>query len=76
MSIADVEVIAFGSRSLRLGDGVWTNSPSDVSRMLQVEKASEDDVIHAKTLPTYGDTLSREEGECCSLIGWNLLGLP
>eukprot|EP00624_Nannochloropsis_granulata_P005047 evm.model.NODE_35720_length_30909_cov_25.476009.5 len=61
---ADVSIVGFGGRKLLWGEGVAVQSPSDVGRLLPgVTMASEDDVLHAEKLPTFGGTLSREESE-------------
>ena len=38
-------------------------SPANVSRFLNIQGPSEDDVLHSTGLPTFGNTLSREESE-------------
>ncbi len=64
MDTADVDIKGFGGRKLRWGEGVAVQSPADVARLLPgMTLASEDDVLHAEKLPTFGDTLSREESE-------------
>jgi thiol-disulfide isomerase/thioredoxin len=63
MTTADVHCTAFGDRLLRWGEGSVVQSPADVVKLLGVEAPTEDDVLHADRLPTFDDTLSREEGE-------------
>eukprot|EP01060_Flectonema_neradi_P040006 TRINITY_DN8997_c1_g1_i1.p1 TRINITY_DN8997_c1_g1~~TRINITY_DN8997_c1_g1_i1.p1 ORF type:complete len:4144 (+),score=716.08 TRINITY_DN8997_c1_g1_i1:58-12489(+) len=61
--IADLTITGFGGRELRWGEGPVVHSPTDLQRILQLKNVTEDDVIHHSNLPTYGDTLSREESE-------------
>eukprot|EP01065_Artemidia_motanka_P000909 TRINITY_DN1042_c0_g1_i1.p1 TRINITY_DN1042_c0_g1~~TRINITY_DN1042_c0_g1_i1.p1 ORF type:complete len:4224 (+),score=1358.75 TRINITY_DN1042_c0_g1_i1:274-12672(+) len=63
LHIADLGVKAFNDRELRWGEGPVVQSPADVDRILRQENVTEDDVLHADKLPTYGDTLSHEEAE-------------
>lgn len=60
----DVDVVGFGGRKLKWGEGAAVQSPADVERLLPgLVMPAEDDVLHAERLPTFGDTLSREESE-------------
>ena len=61
--IADLTITGFGGRELRWGEGPVVHSPTDLQRVLQLKNVTEDDVLHHNSLPTYGDTLSREESE-------------
>eukprot|EP01062_Namystynia_karyoxenos_P039074 TRINITY_DN2841_c0_g1_i1.p1 TRINITY_DN2841_c0_g1~~TRINITY_DN2841_c0_g1_i1.p1 ORF type:complete len:4290 (+),score=1351.18 TRINITY_DN2841_c0_g1_i1:81-12872(+) len=63
LDIADITVTAFNGRELRWGEGPVINSPCDVDRILGQEHMTEDDVLHTPKLPTYSDTLSKEEAE-------------
>ena len=63
MNTADVRVIAFGTRELSFGEGPVVQSPADVAKIVGVPMPTEDDVLHSDQLPTFGDTLSREEAE-------------
>mmetsp|Transcript_2150 Transcript_2150/g.2909 ORF Transcript_2150/g.2909 Transcript_2150/m.2909 type:complete len:4480 (+) Transcript_2150:77-13516(+) len=70
MSIADISVTGFGSRTLMYGEGMLTRSPADVGRLAPDalpktggSKVGEDDVLFADELPTFGGTLSKEESE-------------
>ena len=63
MDIADVVITGFGGRELRWGEGAIVQSPTDLERVLGMSDVTEDDVMHCKRLPTYGETLSREESE-------------
>ncbi|KAH3756032.1 nxn protein [Pelomyxa schiedti] len=60
---ADVKAIAFGTREINFGEGPVVQSPADVAKILRVPLPTEDDVLHTDDLPTFGDTLSREESE-------------
>ena len=60
---ADVDCIGFYGRKLFFGEGLVVQSPCDISKRLEKEMPTEDDVLHAEELPTFGDTLSREEAE-------------
>eukprot|EP01107_Rhizomastix_libera_P015447 TRINITY_DN5841_c0_g1_i1.p1 TRINITY_DN5841_c0_g1~~TRINITY_DN5841_c0_g1_i1.p1 ORF type:complete len:4156 (-),score=944.82 TRINITY_DN5841_c0_g1_i1:134-11092(-) len=57
--------VSLGGREIQLVEGSVLRSPSAVAPHLgtEVKMPTEDDVIHAKSLPTFGDTLSREESE-------------
>ncbi|KAG5495830.1 hypothetical protein JIQ42_02697 [Leishmania sp. Namibia] len=63
MDIADIVVKGFGDREVTYGEGLALHSPIDVSRMIEVDHPTEDDVLHAKVLPTFGGTMSVEESE-------------
>eukprot|EP00043_Microstomoeca_roanoka_P005858 m.58502 g.58502 ORF g.58502 m.58502 type:complete len:4257 (-) comp13155_c0_seq1:39-12809(-) len=63
LDTADIEVRGFGDRKLIFGEGPAVHSPADVTRMLNLEYPSEDDVLHCDRLPMFGNTLSREESE-------------
>ncbi|KAG5471337.1 hypothetical protein LSCM1_01417 [Leishmania martiniquensis] len=63
MDIADIVVKGFGDREVMYGEGLALHSPIDVSRMIEVDHPTEDDVLHAKVLPTFGGTMSVEESE-------------
>lgn len=63
MDIADIIVKGFGDREVLYGEGQVLHSPIDVSRLLEVEHPSEDDVLHAKSLPSFGGSMSPEECE-------------
>lgn len=60
---ADVDIVGFGDRKLRWGEGLVVQSPADVGRLLGMTMPSEDDILHAEKLPGFADTLSREESE-------------
>jgi hypothetical protein len=61
---ADVDVIGFQGRHLFFGEGPVVQSPADPKLLLNLShEASEDDILHADTLPLFDDTLSREESE-------------
>ena len=60
---ADVDCIGFYGRKLYFGEGLVVQSPCNVSKYLEIEMPTEDDVLHADDLPTFNDTLSREEAE-------------
>lgn len=76
-SIADVSVTAFGARPLLFGEGLLVKSPADLARLCPdalpraapraaggpPPQPSEDDVLFAQDLPTFGGTLSLEESE-------------
>lgn len=61
--IADLEVTGFGDRVLQFGEGSIVLSPADPGLRLNLVSPSEDDVLHAASLPTFGDTISHEESE-------------
>ena len=64
LDIADLDVTGFGERKLAYGEGPIVHSPCDPSRHIDAHPpVSEEDVLHADLLPTFGDTLSREESE-------------
>eukprot|EP01063_Lacrimia_lanifica_P039590 TRINITY_DN8724_c1_g1_i1.p1 TRINITY_DN8724_c1_g1~~TRINITY_DN8724_c1_g1_i1.p1 ORF type:complete len:3085 (+),score=1246.46 TRINITY_DN8724_c1_g1_i1:263-9517(+) len=63
MDIADLTVSGFNGRELRWGEGPIVHSPVDLERVLGIKDATEDDVVHCRTLPNYGGTLSKEESE-------------
>ncbi|KPA78926.1 hypothetical protein ABB37_05990 [Leptomonas pyrrhocoris] len=63
MDVADIAVKGFGDREVMYGEGLALHSPIDVSRMIEVDHPTEDDVLHAKVLPTFGGTMSVEESE-------------
>ncbi|GET91119.1 hypothetical protein, conserved [Leishmania tarentolae] len=63
MDIADIAVKGFGDREVMYGEGLALHSPIDVSRMIEVDHPTEDDVLHAKVLPTFAGTMSVEESE-------------
>eukprot|EP01059_Diplonema_ambulator_P000956 TRINITY_DN1073_c1_g4_i1.p1 TRINITY_DN1073_c1_g4~~TRINITY_DN1073_c1_g4_i1.p1 ORF type:complete len:4122 (+),score=1331.11 TRINITY_DN1073_c1_g4_i1:86-12451(+) len=63
MDIADVTITGFGGRELFWGEGPVVQSPADIERILELKDVTEDDVVHCDKLPTYGETLSREESE-------------
>jgi hypothetical protein len=56
-------MVSFGHRSLGFGEGPLVHSPADVATLVGVQSPSEDDVLHADRLPTFSETLSREEAE-------------
>ena len=58
-----MDIVGFGQRKLRWGEGQVVHSPADVGKLLSLTMPSEDDVLHAERLPGFGDTLSREESE-------------
>ena len=61
---ADVDVAGFQGRHLFFGEGPVVQSPADPKLLLNLSHdASEDDILHADTLPLFDDTLSREESE-------------
>jgi hypothetical protein len=61
---ADVDVVGFQGRHLFFGEGPVVQSPADPKLLLNLSHdASEDDILHADTLPLFDDTLSREESE-------------
>lgn len=62
MNMADV-ICRFGDRVLYFGEGPVVHSPADLSNIIERPRPSEDDVLHASNLPTFGDTLRREESE-------------
>ncbi|KAF8285120.1 hypothetical protein TcBrA4_0033550 [Trypanosoma cruzi] len=61
--IADIVVKGFGDRELLYGEGLVLQSPIDVSILLSVEHPTEDDVLHATSMPTFDGTMSEEESE-------------
>jgi len=61
MDIADVTARGFGDRELLFGEGLTVQSPANVATLLAVDHPTEDDVLHHKGLPTFGDVLSDEE---------------
>ena len=63
LDVADVQVVGFGDRELRFGEGPIVQSPRDPSRLLGIQHPSEDDVLHADHLPTFGEVLAPEEAE-------------
>lgn len=63
LDIADTDIIGFGDRKLRWGEGQAVQSPADVGRLTGLRMASEDDILHLDKLPSFGDTLSHEESE-------------
>ncbi|EDQ90981.1 uncharacterized protein MONBRDRAFT_31645 [Monosiga brevicollis MX1] len=63
LDTADLEVVGFGERAVRFGQGAAVQSPADVSRFLGIEGPSEEDVLHATGLPTFNNAISREESE-------------
>ncbi|CAC9518839.1 conserved hypothetical protein [Leishmania infantum JPCM5] len=63
MDIADIAVKGFGDREVMYGEGLALHSPIDVSRMIEVDHPTEDDVLHAKVLPTFAGTMNVEESE-------------
>eukprot|EP01061_Rhynchopus_euleeides_P007779 TRINITY_DN1682_c1_g1_i2.p1 TRINITY_DN1682_c1_g1~~TRINITY_DN1682_c1_g1_i2.p1 ORF type:complete len:3842 (+),score=1703.90 TRINITY_DN1682_c1_g1_i2:1018-11526(+) len=77
MDIADVVITGFGGRELRWGEGGVVHSPLDLERVLGMTDVTEDDVMHCTRLPTYGDTLSREESErLMSALTTRYLSIP
>lgn len=63
MDIADIIVKGFGDREVMYGEGLTMQSPIDVSRLIEVDHPTEDDVLHAKTMPSFGGAMSPEEAE-------------
>lgn len=63
MDIADIRVTGFGDRELHYGEGMMMLSPIDVGRLMEVQKPTEDDILHARTLPSFGGSLNQEEAE-------------
>lgn len=63
MNIADIRVIGFGDRELHYGEGMMIVSPIDVGRLMDVPNPTEDDILHARLLPTFGGSLNQEEAE-------------
>ncbi|AIO00701.1 hypothetical protein LPMP_311130 [Leishmania panamensis] len=63
MDIADIAVKGFGDREVMYGEGLALHSPIDVSRMVEADHPTEDDVLHAKALPTFAGTMNVEESE-------------
>ena len=62
---ADVDcLLGISGRKIFFGEGLVVHSPCDVSRCLEQEgTVTEEDVLHAEELPTFDETLSREESE-------------
>eukprot|EP00941_MAST-03F_sp_MAST-3F-sp1_P005353 g5353.t1 len=60
---ADVNVFCFGGRKLFWGEGPVVQSPARVDMLTGVEACSEDDILYCRKLPTWEETLSREESE-------------
>ena len=48
----------------------------NVSKYLEIEMPTEDDVLHADDLPTFNDTLSREEAELFFFLTVDYVRLP
>lgn len=65
---ADIQVKGLAGRTLYYGEGPVVQSPADLSTILEIETPTEDDVLHAKELPNYNDTLSVEESQ--TLMGY------
>eukprot|EP00049_Salpingoeca_infusionum_P014496 m.271712 g.271712 ORF g.271712 m.271712 type:complete len:4223 (+) comp15683_c19_seq1:207-12875(+) len=63
MDTADIEVVGFGNRRLKFGSGPVVQSPSNIEKLLHIDHPSEDDILHSTSLPTFNNTLSREESE-------------
>lgn len=63
MDIADLRVIGFGDRELHYGEGMMIVSPIDVGRLMGIQGPTEDDILHARTLPSFGGSLNQEEAE-------------
>eukprot|EP00516_Mucochytrium_quahogii_P008420 CAMPEP_0203758104 /NCGR_PEP_ID=MMETSP0098-20131031/10854_1 /ASSEMBLY_ACC=CAM_ASM_000208 /TAXON_ID=96639 /ORGANISM=" , Strain NY0313808BC1" /LENGTH=3866 /DNA_ID=CAMNT_0050650355 /DNA_START=244 /DNA_END=11840 /DNA_ORIENTATION=- len=66
LDTADVQVTCFGDRKLYFGEGLVVHSPADVNALLNYsgdQRPTEDDILHSDSLPTFGDTLSRQESE-------------
>ena len=63
MDTADVSVDGFGGREIFFGEGPVVHSPTNVSLMLDIPHPTEDDILHFDKLPTFGNTISREESE-------------
>ena len=79
LSIADVQVMAFGDREIAFGEGPVVHSPSDPGNLLHSPgmPISEDDILHCDKLPTFGDTLSRSESELLvSFLTVNYMRIP
>lgn len=60
---ADIVITGFGDRELVFGEGSVVQSPADVSKLINIPMPTEDDILHADKLPTFGDTLSHEEAQ-------------
>ena len=65
---ADVEITGFGHRKIGFAEGPLVHSPAQLSTLMGVQMPSEDDVLHADKLPSFGGALSREESE--ALMGF------
>ena len=63
LDVADIAVKGFGDREVMYGEGLALYSPIDVSRLIEVDHPTEDDVLHAKALPTFAGTMNTEESE-------------
>ena len=63
LDVVKVLITAFNTRTLCFGEGLVTNSPISLQAILKVENATEDDILHATNLPTFNNSLSREESE-------------
>jgi thiol-disulfide isomerase/thioredoxin len=73
MDIADITVRGFGDRELLYGEGLVVASPSDASALLNVERPTEDDILHHAALPSFGDVLNEEESVhllSCLTVGY------
>ena len=60
---ADVEITGFGHRKIGFAEGPLVHSPAQLSTLMGVQMPSEDDVLHADKLPSFGGALSREESD-------------
>eukprot|EP00796_Vickermania_ingenoplastis_P003610 gene3610-2550_t len=77
MDIADVKVEGFGGRDLHFGEGLALHSPIDVGRLMASSRVTEEDILHASRLPTFGGSLSQEEAETLlSLLTTPYLRIP
>ncbi|EPY28090.1 hypothetical protein STCU_05306 [Strigomonas culicis] len=63
MDIADILVKGFGDREVLYGEGLVLHSPIAVDKLIEVERPTEDDVLHAASLPKFGGALNAEEAE-------------
>lgn len=64
MNIADLRVKGFGDRELRYEEGLVVHSPINVGQLLSLGfPPTEDDLLHARELPTLGGALNDEEAE-------------
>jgi len=63
LNTADVVITGFGDRELIFGEGPVVQSPADIAKLLSIPMPTEDDILHADKLPSFGDTLSQEEAE-------------